>query len=430
MGKQYHLNVYLNTRLVGELIQSSAGAMSFQYAKEWIQEFPDYGISLSLPVQEAPYRGEEVFAYFDNLLPDNQLIRKAIAAKVMAKSDRTFDLLSSVGKDCVGALTFVKEKEQDNTLAKAEGDLLSERDIEKIITNLKSYPLGMQEAEFRLSLAGAQEKTALLKKGNQYYRPKGKTATTHILKPPMGQLQNGIDLRTSVENEWLCLKLCAFAGLEVAKADIAMFGDHKCLVVERFDRLWFDDKLVRLAQEDLCQALHYPSTQKYESDGGPTIKNIMKLLDASLEREKDRYAFMKSQLLFWLLGATDGHAKNYSLFIRTDGFMMTPFYDVMSMYPALNTHQVNLREMRLSFKLGKSRYDRIDKIRLRHFYETAHDCGFSYKQVDKMVEELKALTQNDFDNFIVLPTGFPQDIYDAIIGTFFNKKNKLLQTSD
>jgi serine/threonine-protein kinase HipA len=430
MAKKITLHIYLNTRYVGELIQNTSGAISFKYASEWISQFPDYGISMSLPVQESEYKGDEVFFYFDNLLPDNDQIRKTIAEKVQAKSHRTFDLLNSVGRDCVGALRFLSNKIEIKNLSPIKGKELKSKDIAQIIGDLKSFPLGMKESEFRLSIAGAQEKTALLKINHSWYRPEDETPTTHILKPPMGQLQNGIDLNTSVENEWLCLKLCEYFGLEVAQASIEMFIDKKCLVVERFDRHWVEkDKIARIAQEDLCQALKYPSTKKYESDGGPSIKEIMHFLSASLEREKDQYDFMKSQILFWLMGATDGHAKNYSIFIRPNGYMLTPFYDVMSMYPALESKQVNLREMKLSFKLGKSRYDRIDKLKLRHFYETAQISGYSSQLMDKLLIDLKEKTIDGFMNFINLPKDFPKNISDSILINTFNSLKKLQSIS-
>jgi serine/threonine-protein kinase HipA len=426
MAKIHRLYVYLNTRYVGELIQSTAGAMSFKYSSEWIYTFPDYGISLSIPVQESEYKGEEVFSYFDNLLPDNNQVRKVVAEKTQAKSSRTFDLLSTVGRDCVGGLRFLNKKIEIKELEDIEGEVVTNKKIAELLGKLKSFPLGMEAKEFRLSIAGAQEKTALLRYEDQWHIPLGTTPTTHILKPPMGELQNGIDLKTSVENEWLCLKLCEFFGLDVARATIENFDDKKCLSVERFDRIWIEDKkLARIAQEDLCQVLKYSSGQKYESDGGPGIKEIMDYFDASLNREKDKSDFFKAQIIFWLIGATDGHAKNYSVFLRTEGFFLTPFYDVMSMYPALETKKVNLREMKLSFKVGKSRYDRLDKIKLRHFYETASQCNFSQNELDLIINDLRSKNENDFEKNLNIAKDFPKDVYESIVKNTFKNIQRL-----
>lgn len=425
MAKISRLYIYLNTRYVGELIQSTAGAMSFKYSEDWIKEFPDFGISLSLPVQESEFKGDEVFNFFDNLLPDNINVRKSVAQKVNAKSSHTFDLLGAVGQDCVGALRILGEKIEIKELPKTEGQKLSKEEIEKIIKNLKVFPLGMGQSEFRLSIAGAQEKTALLNIKGDWYLPSGATPTTHIFKPPMGQLQNGIDLRTSVENEWLCQNLCEFFGLEIAQTQILKMSDSQCLIVERFDRVEVEGKLARLSQEDFCQALNYGPGQKYESDGGPGIVEMMDFLNASLKREEDRYNFFKAQILFWLMGATDGHGKNYSVFLTQDGFYMTPFYDVMSMYPALDEKQVNLRDMKLSFKVGNSRHDRIDKIQKRHFYETAKKCGLSQKEVDKIFEELKNKSKDEFCKQVKQPKGFSQNVWNCIVDNTFSNILKL-----
>src|SRR5205814_10181611 len=105
---------------------------------------------------------------------------------------------------------------------------------------------------FRISLAGAQEKTALLKHKGVWLRPTGATPTTHILKLPIGGNPQGIDLSTSVENEWLCAQIVRGYGIPVADCSMETFGQQKTLVVERFDRAlaknggWY----MRLPQED------------------------------------------------------------------------------------------------------------------------------------------------------------------------------------
>ena len=137
--------------------------------------------------------------------------------------------------------------------------------------------LGLDE-DFRISVAGAQEKTALLWHEGRWLKPRGTTPTTHLLKTQMGTLPNGLDLSLSVENEYYCLKLMGAFGLPVNAAEIQTFGRTKALVVERFDRRWTRDKrLLRLPQEDCCQALSVPPTRKYQSDGGPGIADIQPL---------------------------------------------------------------------------------------------------------------------------------------------------------
>jgi serine/threonine-protein kinase HipA len=187
-----------------------------------------------------------------------------------------------------------------------------------------------EDEDFRISIAGAQEKTALLRWKNCWHKPSGTTATTHILKPQIGRLPNGIDLSCSVENEFFCLKLTAALGLPSAEVEIADFGGQRVLVVERFDRRWArDGRLLRLPQEDCCQALSVPPSLKYEADGGPGIPAILNLLNGSDDPTADRHRVLKALVVFWLLGATDGHAKNFSIFLGPGGrFSATPLYDV------------------------------------------------------------------------------------------------------
>jgi len=147
---------------------------------------------------------------------------------------------------------------------------LTETDVERILQNVTAEPgLGAadSEEEFRISIAGAQEKTALLRIGKQWLRPHDATPTTHILKLPLGIVGGRqLDLSHSVENEWLCAQILAALGLPVAETEMAIFGQQKALVVERFDRAWMDEGkwIARLPQEDFCQMLGYPSDKKYE----------------------------------------------------------------------------------------------------------------------------------------------------------------------
>lgn len=161
-------------------------------------------------------------------------------------------------------------------------------------------------------------------------------------------------MRESVENEYLCLALARALGIDVPQATIIRAGQMRALAVERFDRRWSRDKtrLIRLPQEDFCQALGLPSSTKYESDGGPGIAEIMQILMGSSNAIEDRYRFMMFQVFQWLIGATDGHAKNFSLFIERGGsYRLTPFYDVISAYPVLGGTGLNKRALKLAMGL-------------------------------------------------------------------------------
>ncbi len=416
--KTEKLAVYQNLKHTGTLERSPSGAMFFQYAPSWLADKNAFAISLNLPLQEAEFKGAEVSAYFDNLLPDNLDVRNKVASRVQAESNKTFDLLHAIGHDCIGALQFMEEGSEAPGALKIQAESLSEKEIAAVIKNLGFFPLGMQEEEpeFRLSIAGAQEKTALLKWKGKWHRPLGATPTTHILKPAMGEMHNGIDLTTSVENEYLCLKIFELFGLSVPECEISEFGAEKCLVVERFDRKWLGaDKLIRLPQEDFCQALGYFPTKKYESDAGPGIPEMMKVLDASDERDEDRKNFMRSQVLFYLMAATDGHAKNFSLFLSPNGFKLTPFYDVMSIFPAIEKKQIAWQKGKLAMALGDSRHYKLKDISGRHFIETAKKVGMSKTVITEIIEEMKAKVLSGFEDEIKLPKKFPAFIFSSIV---------------
>ncbi|WP_426960386.1 HipA domain-containing protein [Muricoccus radiodurans] len=247
--------------------------------------------------------------------------------------------------------------------------------------------------------------------------PHHTTATTHILKPGIGKRRDGLDLSLSVENEWFCLKLVEAFGLPVARAEIAAFEDQKVLVVERFDRTWTrNGRLIRLPQEDLCQALGYPVSRKYESEGGPGIPLLMKHLGASDHPGEDRRHFLQAQVLFWALGATDGHAKNFSQFLGPAGrFRLTPLYDVMSAQPNVDAGQIPRNRYKLAMAIGQSRHYVIGRINKRHLIETMGVCGLSEADGTAIVHELAARATAALDMTLGgLPAGFPVELAEAI----------------
>ncbi|MGQ3017218.1 HipA N-terminal domain-containing protein [Phenylobacterium sp.] len=253
----------INNRLCGRLEKQASGAISFQYDPGWLAWAPAFPVSLSLPLQNAPWRGEAVVAVFDNLLPDNPYVRRQVAERTGAGGADVYSLLAQIGRDCAGAMQFLPEEDGADALQPIEGTPISDAEIEALLANLARAPLGIDpEQDFRISVAGAQEKTALLRHQGQWMRPIGTTPTTHILKPQLGEIPTSsgvIDLSDSVENENYCLTLLESFGLPVARTEIATFGARRVLVVERFDRrLRGDDHILRLPQEDFCQALSVP----------------------------------------------------------------------------------------------------------------------------------------------------------------------------
>lgn len=412
------LEVLLNGRHVGRLSRAANGAIDFRYAREWLDWENAIPVSLSLPLDTLRYTGAAVTAVFDNLLPDNDDIRRRIAGRVGAEGADAYSLLAAVGRDCVGALQFLPEGEGGAAPGTIDAEPVTDDAVANILRNLGRAPLGLQADDaFRISIAGAQEKTALLWWEGRWHKPLGTTPTTHILKPQIGELPNGIDLSNSVENEHLCLTFLRELGLPVAATRIERFGDRPVLIVERFDRLWArDGRLLRRPQEDMCQALGVPPTRKYEDHGGPGVTDLMRLLAASDRPDVDRRMVMKAVIAFWLIGATDGHAKNFSIHLGPGGrFSATPLYDVLSAEPSLAAHQVNRRQMRLAMAIGDKRRYRLDEIAPRHFLQTAVRAGYDEPSTREIMAEVRATAEAAFGRAVqAMPTDTPAVLTDPI----------------
>lgn len=423
------LTVLMNNRLVGHLTKEMHGSITFSYDPFWLRWEHAMPISLSLPLREDPYKGAAVSSVFENLLPDSDTMRRHMAERLGADGIDAYSLLAKIGRDCVGALQFIPEGVSIKPKHEIQGTVVDEDDIEKMLLNLGRFPLGLDlESDFRISLAGVQEKTALLFKDNQWIKPTGTTPTTHILKTQIGHLPGGIDLSNSIENEFYCLKILEAFNLPVNQAHIQTFGKTKALVIERFDRLWTDDgRLIRLPQEDFCQALSVPPTRKYQNQGGPGIHDIMRLLRGSDEALEDQQKFFKCQILFWLLGATDGHAKNFSIFLAPgSGYKLTPFYDVLTVQPSISARHIEMKKVKLAMSVSQACHYKIEDIHRRHFFQTGERAGLSKSVIDKIIQDIIDQTPAVFKKIEgFLPPGFPQSIHKSVKAAY-KKRMKFL----
>ncbi|MDF0534679.1 type II toxin-antitoxin system HipA family toxin [Shewanella sp. A32] len=431
------LDVYMNGYMVGVLSKLTNGAHHFKYDTQWLATAGTRPISMAMPLRRQEYQGDEVYNFFDNLLPDNSEIRQRIVARYQTNSNQPFDLLTAIGMDCIGAIQLMPHGVQPDTRQPMQYKPLTDTSLQAVLTGYQQQaPLGMIESEddFRISIAGAQEKTALLKWLGQWCLPVGGTPTSHIIKLPIGKIEThsySIDLSDSVENEFLCTQLSAAFGLDVPECSILKTGNIKALAVERFDRRLASDgqQLLRLPQEDFCQVLNVPSAKKYETHGGPGIKQIMDFLRGSMTAEQDRYNFMKAQVIFWLLAATDGHAKNFSIFIRPEGrYQLTPFYDIISMYPAFGGRGLHLSDAKLAMGLttSKGKKYKIDQILPRHFFNTAKQVGFSQEEMRRILQDFTQQAEGAIANVKVnLPEDFPNNIRDSICDGLLAKVQRL-----
>ena len=429
------LVIWMNGIRVGVWSPPVSNASSFQYDPAWIESPERRVLSLSLPFTPGniPLRGKMVTDFFDNLLPDTEEIRRRIMTRYGTRSTKPFDLLAAIGRECVGAIQLLPEGETPEGFDRIEGEVLDEKGVEQALNAaISGSPLMAmnEEDEFRISIAGAQEKTAFLFHQGRWWRPSGSTPTTHIFKLPLGLIGNlQVDMQGSVENEWISSRIMNAFGLKTAQCEILRFGDRKVLSVERFDRALVDGSwIARLPQEDFCQALGVPVTQKYENQGGPGIAKILGVLNASSTSVEDKRAFVKAQVVFWLMAATDGHAKNFSIFHeRGDTYRLTPFYDVLSMWPVIGhgSGLLDLRRATIAMGLkGKSLHRKIQEIRPYHWDEAARLAGLvkASDLIEEIIEQVPGVLEHvDRET----PPDFPGKIRDAIFEGIRSQTEKL-----
>jgi serine/threonine-protein kinase HipA len=414
-SKNQTLALWANGTHVGRWTVTARGGMELQYDPAWRASSVGRPLSLSLSfgLGDEPLKGPAVEHYFDNLLPDSPAIRTG--------SVEPFELLGAIGRDCVGALQFLPEGAAPEGYDRVEGvevdDAAIERHLLEVVTPGRFGAARDPDDDFRISLAGAQEKDAFLRWNGRWMKPRGATPTTHIFKLPLGLVGGRqADFSTSVDNEWLCLRLLAAYGLPVPKAEIASFGQQRVLVVERFDRVVSSDgqRLLRLVQEDFCQATGTSPLVKYEAEGGPGLGVLFNLLQQSVDAERDLRTLMASQLLFWMLRAPDGHAKNFSIHLLPGRrYRLTPLYDVMSVYPVMGggPNQWSPRQLKLAMALvGKSRHYEVERIQRRHFNSTAKRFGYG-ETAEPLIQELIGRTPAVIDEVQrALPPGFSDEV--------------------
>ncbi len=420
------LAIWINGAHAADWRVPSRGDTELQYTSSWVQSADGCPLSISLPftLDNGPIKGEKVRSYFDNLLPDSEQIRRRLQARYRTASRQPFDLLAAVGRECVGAVQLLPEGGRPQNVHAIQAETLTDAEMERALRNVSAPPMpgGAEEDDFRMSIAGLQEKSAFLWHEGKWCRPLGATPTSHIFKLPLG-LVGGIqaDMSGSVENEWLCSRILSQYQIPIARSEIRVFGSQKALVVERFDRqLHATGKYwVRLVQEDFCQAFGLPHSMKYERDGGPGLVEIADVLRNSASRDADLETFFRAQVLFWMLAAGDGHAKNFSIRLAPDNtFNLTPLYDVLSYWPIIGDEpdKFQLQKVRMAMALrGKNKHHLLNDIQRRHFTATGKRIGVgpdSERLLDDIVRrtpEVIETVQRD------LPKDFPQQVLDSIL---------------
>lgn len=357
----------LGGKEVGRVQRDGHGRLSLSYSDEWRADPDAYPLSLSMPVAAREHRRSAIETFLWGLLPDNERVLERWAAKFQVSARNVFALLSHVGEDCAGAVQFVTPDRLDAIRSGAEDKIewLEEADIAQRLKTLRTdhaaWRLPGDTGQF--SLAGAQPKTALLLDGERWGIPSGRLPTTHILKPPTGAFDG------HAENEHICLMLARSLGLPAVQSRVMKFGDEIAIVIERYDRLRQGNDILRVHQEDICQALGIMPTKKYQNEGGPSPSDIIELLRAaSTDRDADVATFAAALGFNWLIGGTDAHAKNYSLLLSGPLVRLAPLYDVASILPY---DKFDKRKVKLAMKIGGDY--KLDQIGLRQWQKFARE---------------------------------------------------------
>ncbi len=196
-----------------------------------------------------------------------------------------------------------------------------------------------------------------------------------------------------------------------------LFDNKPVIVVERFNRVWHEGMIYRLPQEDMCQALEILPYRKYQADGGPGILDILEFLNGAIIPRECRVAFMKIQIVYWLLAAIDGHAKNFSIFLSPDGYRLTPLYDVVSSSPCLEFPD---QKVKMAMAWGNNDHYRLNEIQLRHFYQTGKKAGFHELDMEKIFSDLldrmddAMVTTADMASDVGVPTSTAEPILEGV----------------
>jgi serine/threonine-protein kinase HipA len=343
------LAVIIGDRLAGELSLGRDRRITFLYNDDY-RALPDpTPLSLAMPPQLRSHPDRVVTPWLWGLLPDNDTVLARWAREFQVSASSPFGFLASpIGEDCAGAVRFVGPDRVQSMLTRpGRIKWLSEDQVADRLRDLRRDETAWLGEDFtgRFSLAGAQSKTALVFDGTRWGLPSGAAATTHILKPAVSGFDDH-DL-----NEHLCLRAAAAAGLPAVWTEVVTFGAEKALCIERYDRIKVNKELVHIHQEDACQALGVPPSQKYQADGGPAPADIAQLLRRVMRATRADGAvqqFADALIWNWVIAGTDAHAKNYSLLLNDSQSRLAPLYDVASALP-YRTHE---QKLRLAMKLG------------------------------------------------------------------------------
>lgn len=370
MNKQ--LSIRLHGEPLGLLEQTATGKMKFTYAAQATRS-----ISISMPLRKEPYEEQICEAYFGGLLPESEAAKQLIAKQHGISANNNFSLLSAIGYDCAGAISChaLDEPILAQHAIEIKGQIISDNQLYTHIKALPMKPLFMDIEGLRLSLAGVQDKAAICLINNQIALPEINCPTTHILKPA------SIHFEGMAENEYFIMNLAKKVGLNVPKIELRKIRDATFLLIERYDRKISGNLIERIHQEDFCQALGIPASNKYQKEGGPGFRDCFDLLDATTQPATNRNSLVAALIFNYLVGNMDAHGKNFSLLHKSSSqIQLAPLYDLLctSVYSQLTS--------KMAMKIG-SKYD-ADLVFPRHWKQSCEEINYRYLALEKMIKEM------------------------------------------
>lgn len=413
--------------LVGQFVQQSKTYGAFLYSDEWLAYDSAFPISLSLPLVKGECSSLNALNFIHNLLPDLKEERLSLAHSVGVQSNDAFTLLSKISHDCTGGISFTGSMQAPNI--GWEYREISASELNELVTQRKSFLPFF--GDYRPCISGTQRKTTLTRLNGKWYVPQEKSLSSHIIKYPMdviAQSNSVLDMSGSVENEFICTQIAKELGFKVPDMEIITAeSGAKALAVKRFDRCFGDGVVTRRHQEDFCQIFGVPEHLKYQSENNLGVSKIVDVLSLSAQSKANNHNFFKFMILQYLLGATDGHLKNFSVHIAPGGhYQLAPFYDLLSAYPAVSATGLNKRKLKLAMGLQASRgykYN-ISKICLRHIEQTASQFGISNANCHEIVSTFLAQFSRALSS---IDKRFPEKEFTLVKDSIFQHATEIVE---
>jgi serine/threonine-protein kinase HipA len=374
MDKGKVLQVFLGDNYAGRLVQEITGQLSFAYDETYLKSNHAQALSYSLPLRTERFTGRECKGFFSGVLPESQQ-REIIARNLGISARNDFTLLERIGGECAGAVSFLPEGNFPKGIEHTYREV-SKDELAGLLRELPNRPLLAGERGVRLSLAGVQDKLAVMMQGDEIYLPLGGAPSSHILKPAIVRFQN------LVFNESLCLQLASEVGLSAVKASVHQVGEIPYLLIERYDRKRDKNgKLQRIHQEDFCQAFNIPPMLKYQNEGGPDLVKSFELMrNVSSIPAIDLKRLLDAVIFNFLIGNNDAHGKNFSIVYNGENTSLAPLYDVVctAYYPELSP--------KMAMSIG-GKYE-VSAVFPRHFEALSTKIGINAKIVLNSIVEL------------------------------------------